>query len=210
MSNAVNDAGDMNAILKKLGFKTTLLINATRQQMDEAIEAFTRELRQGGAGVFYYAGHGAQIDGQNYLIPVDAPLKMAANVKNNSVAAHELLERMADAGNGLNIIILDACRANLFMHEWRSARRGLVVEKVSKGSLIAYATAPGEIAPNMSDGSECNGVYTKHLLRHISQRGLTIEEMFKRVRIDVQRETQGRQIPWEASSLAGDFYVAGE
>jgi hypothetical protein len=207
LGNAVNDARDMSVILKKLGFETTLLINATRQEMDEAIDAFTRELRQGGVGVFYYAGHGVQIDGQNYLVPVDAPLELAANVKYNSVAANELLERMADAENGLNIIILDACRDNAFTREWRSARRGLAPPPFAQGALIAYSTAPGEVAWDGAEGSH-NGVYTKYLLKHITQRGLTIEGLLKKVRDEVQRETKGQQIPWESSSLAGDFYFA--
>ena len=207
LGNAGNDARDMNDTLKKLGFKTTLLINAKRQEMDKAIDAFTRELRQGGAGVFYYAGHGAQIDGQNYLIPVDAPLELAANVKYNSVAANELLERMADAENGLNIIILDACRDNAFTREWRSARRGLAPPPFAQGALIAYSTAPGEVALDGAEGSH-NGVYTKYLLKHITQRGLTVEALLKKVRDEVQRETKGQQSPWEASSLVGDFYFA--
>jgi len=151
--------------------------------------------------------HGVQIDGQNYLVPVDAPLELAANVKYNSVAANELLERMADAENGLNIIILDACRDNAFTREWRSARRGLAPPPFAQGALIAYSTAPGEVAWDGAEGSH-NGVYTKYLLKHITQRGLTIEGLLKKVRDEVQRETKGQQIPWESSSLVGEFYFA--
>jgi uncharacterized caspase-like protein len=161
-------------------------------------------------GVFYYAGHGVQIEGQNYLVPVDAPLHMAANVKYKSIAVNDLLERMAEARNELNIVVLDACRDNLFLREWRSMQVGLAVTKAATGSLIAYSTAPGEVAMDTLDGSERNGVYTKYLLRHIVQRGLTVEELFKRVRIDVQKETQDKQTPWESSALAGEFYFAGK
>jgi hypothetical protein len=202
LRNAVNDASDMNDALKKLNFETTLLTNAKRQEMEEAIDAFSRKLRRGGAGLFYYAGHGVQIEGQNYLIPVDAPLEMAANVKSNSVAVNELLERMADAENGLNIVILD-------VREWRSRQQGLILIQAAQGSLIAYSTAPGNVALDGSE-RERNGVYTKYLLRHITKKGLSVEELFKKVRIDVQKETQNKQIPWESSSLLGDFYFAGK
>jgi uncharacterized caspase-like protein len=207
LRNAVHDASDMNDALKKLGFATKLLTNATFEQMDDAIDAFSRELRQGGVGLFYYAGHGVQIDGQNYLIPVDAPLQSVAKVKYRSVPANGLLERMADAGNELNIIILDACRENVLMRESRSVQRGLAITQAAQGSLVAYATAPGDVA---LDGSERNGVYTKYLLRYITQSGLPVEDLFKRVRIGVKEETKGRQIPWENSSLVDDFYFAGK
>jgi tetratricopeptide (TPR) repeat protein len=209
LRNAVNDASDMHDVLKKLGFDTKLLTDATFEQMEDAIDAFSRELRQGGVGLFYYAGHGVQIDGQNYLIPVDAPLQSAAKVKNKSVHAHGLLERMADAGNELNIIILDACRENVLMREARSVQRGLAVMYAAQGSLIAYATAPGDVALDGSE-RERNGVYTKYLLRYITQKGLAVEDLFKRVRMGVKEATQGKQIPWEASSLAADFYFAGK
>jgi len=127
-------------------------------------------------------------------------------VKYKSVPVNGLLERMADAGNELNIIILDACRENVFMREWRSVERGLAIAKAAQGSLIAYATAPGDVA---LDGSGRNGVYTKHLLKYITRRGITVEELFKLVRNAVAEETKGKQIPWENSSLFGDFYFAG-
>jgi len=206
LRNPINDATDMADALKKLGFETTLLRDATFQQMEAAVDAFSRKLRQGGVGLFYYAGHGVQIDGQNYLVPVDAPLQTAASVKYRSVPANWLLERMADAGNQLNIIVLDACRENLFMRESRSSvDRGLAIMQGAQGSLIAYSTAPGKVA---LDGSERNGVYTKYLLKYITRPGIPVEELFKRVRIDVQKETKDRQTPWESSSLVGDFYFA--
>jgi len=127
-------------------------------------------------------------------------------VKYKSVPVNGLLERMADAGNELNIIILDACRENVFMREWRSVERGLAIQQAAQGSLIAYATAPGDCA---YDGAGRNGVYTKHLLKYITRRGITVEELFKLVRNAVGEETKGKQIPWENSSLFGDFYFAG-
>ena len=192
LRNAVNDASDMHEALKKLGFETQLLTNATFEQMEDAIDAFSRKLRQGGVGLFYYAGHGVQIDGQNYLIPVDAPLQSVAMVKYRSVSANGLRERMADAGNELNIIILDACRENVLMREARSVQRGLAIIQAAQGSLIAYATAPGDVALDGSE-RERNGVYTKYLLRYITQKGLPVEDLFKRVRIGVKEATKGKQ-----------------
>jgi len=203
LRHPINDASDMNETLKKLHFETALLRNATFEQMDNAIDAFGRKLRQGGVGLFYYTGHGVQIEGQNYLIPVDTPLQSPSKVKYRAVPVHGLLERMADAGNKLNIIVLDACRDHVLTRSW--PQRGLAVMQAAIGSLIAYSTVPGEI---VLDGSERNGVYTKHLLRHITQRGITVEELFKRVRMGVKEETKGKQIPWESSSLVGDFYFA--
>jgi tetratricopeptide (TPR) repeat protein len=207
LRNAVNDASDMHEVLKKLGFETTLRLNATFQQMEDAIDSFRLKLRQGGVGLFYYTGHGVQIEGQNYLVPVDAPLQTPANVKYRSVPVNGLLERMADAGNELNIIILDACRENVFMREWRALERGLAIAKAVQGSFIAYSTAPGDVA---LDGSGRNGVYTKHLLKYITRRGITVEELFKLVRNAVAEETKGKQIPWENSSLVDDFYLVRE
>jgi len=207
LRNPSHDATDMADALKKLGFETTIKLDATFQEMEVAIDAFSRKLRQGGVGLFYYAGHGVQIEGQNYLVPVDAPLQTAASVKYKSVPANGVLERMADAGNALNIIVLDACRENVLMRESRSVQRGLAIAQATQGSLIAYATAPGDVA---QDGSERNGVYTKHLLKYITRRGITVEELFKRVRNRVAEETKGKQIPWENSSLFGDFYFVGK
>src|SRR5262249_4392726 len=134
LRNAVNDARDMHDVLKRLGFEPKLLTDATFEQMEDAIDAFSRKLRQGGVGLFYYAGHGVQIDGQNYLIPVDAPLQTASKVKYRSVPVNGLVDRMADAGNELNIIILDACRENALMRESRSVQRGLAVTYAAQGS----------------------------------------------------------------------------
>jgi uncharacterized caspase-like protein len=202
LRHPLNDASDMHEALKKLHFETALLRDATFEQMEDALDAFGRKLRQGGVGLFYYTGHGVQIEGQNYLIPVDTLLQSPSQVKDRAVPVHRLLKRMADAGNRWNIIVLDAGRDHVLARSW--PQRGLAVMQAARGSLIAYSTAPGEV---VLDGSERNGVYTKHLLRHITQRGITVEELFKRVRLGVKEETKGKQIPWESSSLVGDVYV---
>lgn len=203
LRNPVNDAADVAAALRRLDFEVTVLRDATHQEIENAVEHFSRQLRRGGVGLLYYAGHGMQLNGENYLIPVDARLQTATDVKFEAVPVAWVLERMRDASNELNMVILDACRDNPFMRGWRSSQRGLAVMQVARGTLISYATEPGGVA---LDGDERNGIYTKHLLRHIEEEKLSVEQLFKRVRRGVYKETAGKQIPWETSSLTGDFY----
>ena len=203
LRNSVNDATDIAAALRRLDFEVTVLRDATHEEMTNAVERFSQQLRQGGVGLLYYAGHGMQLSGENYLIPVDTRLQTATDVKFKTVPAAWVLERMGEAGNGLNMVILDACRDNPFVRSERSSQRGLAVMQVARGTLIAYATEPGGVA---LDGDERNGIYTKHLLRHIEEAELSVEQLFKRVRRGVNKETGGKQVPWEMSSLTGDFY----
>lgn len=203
LRNPVNDATDMAAKLQKLGFDVLLKTNVGRKEMEEAIMRFGRELRQGGIGLFYFAGHGMQVEGRNYLIPVDARIETESDVRFESVDAGRVLGKMDDAGNDMNIVILDACRDNPFARSFRSAAQGLARMDAPKGSIIAYATAPGAVA---ADGQDRNGIYTHHLLAHIETPGLSIEKFFKNVRIGVIGETQDKQVPWESSSLTGDFF----
>jgi hypothetical protein len=204
LHNPLNDAEDMRTTLDRLGFRVDLLRDASHQQMEAGIKQFTRHLRPGGVGLLYYAGHGVQVEGQNYLIPVDAELETAEDVKHHTVPLGWVLERLEKTGNNLNIVILDACRNNPFVRSWRGAyQRGLAEAQAVRGTIIAYATAPGSVA---RDGEGRNGIYTKHLLAQMRQPGLAIEQVFKQVRIGVQQETKDQQIPWEASSLLGDFY----
>ena len=203
LPNPVNDATDIAATLQPLGFEVTLVLNATRQQMEDALAAFRRQMRPGGIGLFYFAGHGAQVEGTNYLIPIDANVGQAVTAKADSVSAEQVLMSMTAAGTALNILILDACRNNPFLSRWpvREAR-GLAPMQAVRGSFIAYATAPGAVA---ADGVGRNGTYTKYLLRYLTTPDLLVEQMFKRVRVAVEEETGGIQTPWEASSLQGDF-----
>jgi esterase/lipase superfamily enzyme len=205
LRNPVNDATDMAATLQHLGFEVTLLRDAKQGAMYEAIEAFSINLRhKGGVGLFYFAGYGIQVAGQNYLIPVGAQIGRERDVPHEAVPVERILGRMGDADNGLNILILDACRDNPFARQRRSSReRGLAMMQETRGALIAYATAPGETC---ADGSGRNGVYTLELLRYMATPGLSMEEVFKRVRLSVMDATKGQQIPWETSFLSGDFY----
>lgn len=205
LKNPTNDAQDMANALREMGFDVTLKLNATHRDMEEAVRAFGAKLKQGGLGLFYYAGHGVQVGGENYLIPVDTKIDAEADVKFGALNAGMALARMEDAGNDMNIIILDACRTNPFARSFRTAEQGLARMDAPKGSLIAYATAPGRVAAD-SGGVGRNGVYTSFLLNHMRNPGLKVEEIFKLVRADVVRATKDKQVPWESSSLIGDFY----
>ena len=205
LRNPVNDATDIAAALRQLGFEVSLQPNADLRVMHEAIETFSRQLRQGGAGLFYFAGHGVQVGGENYLIPIRARISRQQDVQYEAVPVGRILGGMEDAENQLNIIILDACRDNPWARQWRSSQRGLAMVQAAHGSLIAFATAPGGTA---NDGDGRNGLYTSQLLQHLTTRGLSVEHLFKRVRAGVVEATQGKQMPWESSSLIGDFFFA--
>jgi hypothetical protein len=205
LKNPPNDARDMAATLRALGFDVTHGINVNQRDMKRLIREFGQKLKTGGSGLFYYAGHGVQSKGRNYLIPVDADIQSEAEVEDSGVDVSLVLNYMDDAQNGLNIVILDACRNNPFARSFRSAGSGLAQVDAPTGTLIAYATSPGRVA---SDGTGQNGLYTSELLSQMRVTGIGVEEMFKRVRAGVQRQTSGQQVPWESSSLVGDFYFA--
>ncbi len=207
LKNPVNDATDMAAALTKLGFEVTLLKNASMQQMEEAVREFGLRLRKGGLGVFFFAGHGVQVAGENYLVPVNAVIQSEGDVKYGCLNAGLVLAKMEDAGNGLNVVILDACRNNPFARSFRSAEAGLARMDAPTGSLIAYATAPGKVA---SDGEGKNGLYTQHLLKHIATPGLAVTDLFMSVREGVVRDSGKKQVPWENTSLIGRFSFAGQ
>jgi len=200
--NPVNDARAMVRVLGESGFRVISRENAGQKEMQLALRDFGDALKNGGVGLFYYAGHGMQVKGRNYLIPVDAHIEREDEVVYNGVDANQVLDKMESAGNRLNIVILDACRNNPFARGFRSAGNGLAQMDAPVGTLIAFSTAPGSVA---SDGTGDNGLYTQYLLRTIKAPGTKIEDVFKRVRANVRRDTEGKQIPWESTSLEGDF-----
>jgi tetratricopeptide (TPR) repeat protein len=202
LNNPVNDANDMAAALRELGFEVILLQDASQRQMEEAVDRLNEKLRPGGTGLFYYSGHGMQVKGENYLIPIDARIRREQDVLYETLPVGKVIGAMEDAGNEINIIILDACRDNPFSRSWRSGTRGLAEINAVRGMLIAYATAPGQLA---EDGKGRNGTYTSYLLKHIKTANLDAGIMFRRVREDVDKETHSFQIPWESSSIIGDF-----
>ncbi len=203
LRNTPNDAYDMAETLKNLGFEVIHKKNVGLREMEMAIREFGKRLRNGGIGLFYFAGHGIQLHGRNYLIPVNSKIETESDVKYEAIDAGRILGKMEDAENDLNIIILDACRDNPFARSFRSQQKGLVRMDAPTGTIIAYATAPGMVA---ADGEGRNGIYTKHLLRKINFHDIPVEQMFKQVRIAVIDETENKQVPWESTSLKGDFY----
>lgn len=204
LPNPTNDAKLMGSTLQQLGFETMIVTDLSRDDMIKKIREFGQRLEQTKAvGLFFYAGHGLQVDGHNYLIPVNAQIAKKQDVEFECVNLDRLLGEMDYAGNDLNIIILDACRNNPFANVRAVNDGGLAAVNAPKGTFIAFATAPGSVA---SDGEGSNGLYTEQLVKHITQPNATIEEVFKKTRADVYNLSDKAQVPWENSSIFGDFY----
>ncbi len=216
--NPVNDARAVAAALQESGFTVILRENTDQRGMLSALREFGDKLRGGASnkagapnnagavGLFYYAGHGMQIKGRNYLVPVGANVEREDEVAYSAVDAQAVLDKMEAAGNAANIMILDACRNNPFTRSARSGQAGLAQMDAPVGTLVAFATSPGAVA---SDGAGANGLYTQHLLTAMRQSGSKVEDVFKQVRANVRRDSQGKQVPWEATSMEGDFYFRG-
>ena len=205
LPNPVNDARLISQTLKELGFEVIEHLDVTRKKMRRAIVAFEKQLRAGGptaVGLFYYAGHGLQVKGKNFLVPVDADIQRDYEVDDEAVDANNILEAMEFAGNKLNFVILDACRNNPYSRSFRSASRGLARMSAPSGTLVAYSTAPGDVA---ADGKGANSPYSEALARAMRIPGAPVEQVFKQVRIAVRTNTKDEQTPWESSSLTGDF-----
>jgi len=210
LDNPSRDARLVGQTLEGLGFKVMLLIDATQVELKRGIAQFGRDLRDAGSdatGLFYYAGHGVQSFGSNYLLPVDVSLSDAADLDLVAVEAQSVLRQMFSARNKTNIVILDACRNNPFSDIPAFNDNGLAEMQAPTGTFLAYATAPGAVA---LDGTGGNSPFTQSLARLMTTPGLPIEQMFKQVRVDVIAETSGRQTPWDASSLTSDFAFAAE
>jgi hypothetical protein len=204
LANPVNDARAMSETLKSLGFSVLELRDGNKAQMAEAIERVRSSLRgKQGVGLFYYAGHGLQVDLRNYMVPVDARLSGAADVPKQTVDVGAVIDAFKAAGNRMNIVVLDACRDNPFGKDLASGK-GLAPVDAPSGTFLAYATAPGNVAEDGDDKSG-NGLYTQYLLQELKKPQSRIEDVFKRVRFGVRKASNGRQIPWESTSLEEDF-----
>jgi uncharacterized caspase-like protein len=194
LNNPVNDANDISSALRGLGFTVDLVTNAGRIQMEEAVTRLKNRLgaARGAYGLFYYAGHGVQSGGENYLIPVDANIPSEAYLRDRAVSMPAVLDELNAAGNTLNIVVLDACRDNPF--GWRrSGTRGLqVVSNQPADSIIVYATSAGSTA---ADGTGRNGLFTTHLLNNLKKPGLSVRDVFDQTGADVRRASGGAQIP---------------
>jgi uncharacterized caspase-like protein len=202
LKNPVNDARAMAKVLRDAGFEVIQRENVTRRMFVEALHEFAGKVPPGGVGLFYYAGHGLQVRGVNHLVPVDAALSNEYDVKYETVDVNDVLGRLDEARARLSLVILDACRDNPFARRFRSTGRGLAQADAPRGTVIAYATAPGDTA---ADGDGENGLYTAELLKAIAQPGLKLEEVFKRTIDGVARSSGNKQTPWVSSSFRGDF-----
>ena len=201
--NPQNDAQLLAQTLEKTGFTVKTVLNADRQTMQKALLDFSRDIRdKDTVGLFYFAGHGAQVAGQNYLIPVDADIKAESEVKIFGINVDEFVSTLERADGRTNIVILDSCRNNPFGAAARSARKGLAAIDAPAGTFIAYSTAPGQVA---LDGEGQNSPYAQALSKAMTQPNVSIEQAFKLTRRDVLDATDKVQVPWESSSLTGDF-----
>ncbi|MFW1586373.1 caspase family protein [Vibrio parahaemolyticus] len=205
LKNAVNDANDIAEVLEKLGFSTIKHVDCTIEELDRAISSFRDGLNSNDVGLFYFAGHGIQIDGENYITAINSSFIDESAVRYTSYPLNRLIETMDSCSNKTNLIILDACRDNPCESAWtRSASaKSLAPMFAPKGTLIAYSTSPGETA---SDGAGNNGAYTESLLKHITKPDIPIEDVFKKVRNTLSVITKGKQTSWEHTSLTGEYY----
>ena len=206
LRNPLNDAEDMSANLKKLGFTVIELFDpTTKRQIQDGVRRYQSILKEhkDAVGLIFYSGHGMQVDGANYLIPGGAEMQIKADVDDQCVNMDYIMTAIEEAKNALNIFILDACRNNPFSGFDRSGERGLSVITAPVGSYIVYATKPGSVA---SDGDGRNGLFTNYLLKHMLTPNLNIEQLFKKVARDVGTVSNNMQRPWISSDFTGDFY----
>jgi hypothetical protein len=197
----VNDATDMAAALRGAGFDVILKTDADQQTIKEAVRTFGDALKtKGGVGLFYFAGHGVQVGGENYIVPIGPPVANGEELKAQAVTAAEVVDAMAAARNGLNIVVLDACRDNPL--PGMGGTRGLSRIDSSSSLFVSFSTSPGAVA---LDGAGRNSPYTKHLAEAINAPALTLEDTFKRTLKGVYQETRGEQTPWLSSSFFGNF-----
>jgi hypothetical protein len=200
LKNPINDATDVKNALEKTGFEVIFLTDATQAQMDEKIREFSDKLKMSAIGLFYFAGHGLEIENQNYLVPVGADISDKYKVKYKTIAVDEIVTRMDKSATRLNMLVLDACRNDPFSR----GGGGLAPTVVAKGTLIAYATSPGSVAAD--NANERNGLYTKHFLKAIKQKNINQRDFFHYVRVGVYNESGGVQTPYLNNGTIGDFY----
>ncbi len=208
LKNPVGDAKDMAKSLENLNFEVILLTDSTKREILSGFKTFSNKLSPDSVGLFYYAGHGTQIDSKNYLIPIGANIEIASDVEFEGVVLDRLIRTMENSKVNKSLIFLDACRDNPYVSSSRSGSRGLTVVSAkssegSAGSLISFATSPGSIA---ADGDGNNGTFTTALLKYMSEPGLEINQVMTKVRADVMGNTDGKQQPWTNVSLTEDFF----
>lgn len=205
LKNPGNDAGLMQNVLRGLGFDVVLLRNADRRAFLAGLRDFEAKARDAEVALFFFAGHGVQVGGGNYLIPTGAQIRGESDVPDEAVDAASVLRRIEDARAKVGLVILDACRDNPYGSSSRGGSRGLSRMNVPTGTIVAYATAPGSTA---EDGTGGNGVYTQQLAKFLAQPGLDLRDVFDRTASEVERLTAGKQRPREDIGLRGRFYLA--
>lgn len=207
LDNPANDAKDMAAKLRKLKFDVVYAENAKLREMDRAFDEYASRLKPGGVALVFYAGHGIQVNGDNWLIPVDATLQNEREVSRQAFALNQIMERLEQIKSAVNIVILDACRNDPFTRSWKRSLNGggLATVQAPSGTLVAYSTAPGKTA---EDGDGRNSPYTKALIKALSVPNLKLEDVFKQAGRSVMQATDNRQVPWNNSSVTGDFYFS--
>ncbi len=205
LKNPENDAKAMANTLRELNFEVIEIINGEKEDMRKGIRDFYTQLNEKrGVGLFYYAGHGIQVKGENFLVPINHDIQEEYEVPDRTIRVNSVLLAMENSGTRMNIVILDACRDNPYARSMRSGSRGLAqIYAEGSGSIIAYATAPGSTA---SDGEGQNGLYTQELLKAIKTPNLEIGMVFRRVLTNVKKQSGGQQLPWTNSSIEGEFY----
>jgi len=207
LRNPINDAEAMAATLGRFGFDVVKATNADRGQMVRALSEFAKRLRPDGIGLFFYAGHGIQVGGNNFLIPVDADIQDEHDTSFLGINVNDVMRAMEGAGSRFNMMLLDACRDNPFERSFRStAARGLAAIDAPRGALVAYATAPGKTA---ADGDGVNGLFTAELLKAMARTELPIDEVLKEAGAGVERASANKQVPWVNSSYRGKFFLDG-
>lgn len=205
LKNPANDANDLAAKLDLFGFNIKRIIDCTQKDAQIALAEFEKSIADSDVALFYFAGHGFQVKGENFLAVSDTDPATEIAAKFSAIPMNQILELMDAASVTTKIIILDACRDNPWARSWGRdlATRGLAAVHAPKGTIICYATSPGETA---SDGTGRNGIYTQAILKHIEEQDCSIEEMFKKVRNSVAAISNGEQTTWEHTSLSGNFY----
>lgn len=204
LKNPCNDANDVATSLQLLGFVVQKLTDASTVEMDDALRRFSDDLSKAQIGLFFFAGHGMQIEGTNFLTAVNSNFETELDAKHSSLPLEKVLEVFEKASNSTSIVLLDACRDNPYERQWRgTGTPGLASIYAPRGTIIAYATSSGQTA---SDGTGRNGAFTAALLQHISTQNVSIEDLFKRVRNTLSASTLGKQTSWEHTSLMGDFF----
>jgi len=202
LANPTNDAKAMANIMRKLGFKVFDVIDGDKASMERAIEQMKDQLKgQQAVAMLYYAGHGLQLDWHNYMVPVNAKLNTAADVPKQTIDIEKVITTFKASSTRMNIIVLDACRDNPFSE--KASGKGLAQLDAPPGTYLAFATSPGNVAED-GDAESGNGLFTHFLIKEL-QKPASIENVFKRVRLQVRQKSQGRQIPWDSSSLEEDF-----